>query len=131
MSNKEKFNTENFKAQFKKPVEYTGTGSSGGSCQYVAKLLLHPVKDGRHRLLWLVLAPYAITVLKLNRDNAIWLVRTYLEWCGELAPCEDVLSLVEQYVDYAATQDLHPPRLDTLQQGDPELFETVQEAIKE
>ena len=127
MSDLDKFNTENFKAQFKKEGEYTGSGDFG-SYEYIAKLLLCTVSDGRNRLLWLVLAPYAVSILKLNRDGAVALVTEYMQACHELNPCQEVLNKVEQYVDYAAQMGLKPPHLKTLQQNDPELFEIVQQA---
>lgn len=135
MIDKAKFNTENFKAQFKKEGKYTGEvyegGSMGGGYGYIAQLLLHPVTDGRNRILWLILAPYAVTILKLDREKAIALVREYLEACNELNPCQSVLDKVEQYVDNAANVEngLKPPHLDTLQQSDPELYDIVMGAI--
>jgi hypothetical protein len=133
MSNLDKFNTANFKAQFHTEGEYTGSGDMGGSYEYIAKLLLNPVSDGRNRLLWLVLAPYAVSILKLDREKAIDLVTEYIKACHELKPCQDVIDKVEQYVDNAANVEngLKPPHLDTLQQSDPELYEIVQEAIRE
>lgn len=133
MSNLDKFNTANFKAQFHKEFEQTEGESVGGSYEYIARLLLHPVTDGRNRLLWLVLAPYAVSILRLEREKAIDLVREYLEACHELNPCQDVLDKVEQYVDNAANVEngLKPPKLETLQESDPELFEIVQQAISE
>ena len=129
MIDKEKFNTENFKAQFHKEGEYTGSGDMGGSYEYVAKLLLHPVTDCRNRILWLILAPYAVSILKLNREGAIGIVTQYMEACNELKPCQDVIDKVEQYVDYAAQMELKPPHIDTLQKNDPELFDIVMGAI--
>ena len=38
---------------------------------YVEDLLAHPVSDGRHRLVWLVLAPYLVNVKKLDEETAI------------------------------------------------------------
>lgn len=127
------YNTENFKAQFRRESETReGGGEQGntsGSYEFIAKLLLHPVEDGRHRLLWLVLAPYAVSVLKLNRENAILLVTAYLEECNKLNPCYDVLSTIEQYVDYAASIDLRPPKLETIRDSDPDMAEIIEGAI--
>ena len=129
------FNTETFKAQFKKEREVLplseGKSNAGGSYEFIARLLLHPVSDGRHRLLWLVLAPYAVTILKLPRDSAVDLVRKYLEECDKLKPCSDVLDIVETYVDYAAQIDLHPPKLDTIRETDPDMAEIIEKAIEQ
>ena len=127
------FNTENFKAQFHKIVD-VGKGSSSGSSEgytYIAKLLLNPVTDGRNRLLWLVLAPYAISILKMDRDSAIDMITKYLKACDELKPCPKVLGLVEQYVDYVPTIEggLKPPKQETLMANDPDLWAIIQRAI--
>jgi len=129
-----KFNTETFKAQFKKEREYRpseGQGNSSGSYQFIARLLLHPVSDGRHRLLWLVLAPYAVTILKLNRESAIFLVMTYMEACDALNPCSEVLGMVEQYIEYSSQIDLHPSKLETIRASDPDMAEIIERAIEE
>lgn len=127
------FNTEHFKAQFKKERELKplqeGGNKAGGSYEFIARLLLHPVSDGRHRLLWLVLAPYAVSILKMPRDDAIDLVRKYLEECDKLKPCSDVINMVEQYIDYAAQVDLKPPKLVTIEDTDPDLFAVIMGAI--
>ena len=126
-----KFNTELFKAQFQKERETRsdGEGNTSGSYEFIAKLLLHPVEDGRHRLLWFVLAPYAVSILKLGREAAIALVTAYLEECNKLNPCYDVLSTIEQYVDYAASIDLRPPKLETIRDSDPDMAEIIEGAI--
>ncbi len=130
------FNTEIFKAQFHKEVESGKSSSSGGSSEgytYIAKLLLTPVTDGRNRLLWLVLAPYAISILKMNRESAIDMITKYFKACDELSPCPKVLSLVEQYVDYVPTIEggLKPPKQETLMTNDPDLWAIVSRAIGE
>lgn len=128
MSN-DPFNTENFKAQFQKKVEFGEGNGVGGDYTYIAKLLLSPVTDGRHRLLWLVLAPYAVSILKRDRESAIELITKYLEECDGLKPCPDVLIKVEQYVDYAANIELRPPREETLKKNDPDLWAIIERVI--
>ena len=130
------FNTEIFKAQFHKVVDAGKSSNSSGSSEgytYIAKLLLVPVTDGRNRLLWLVLAPYAVNILKMNREGAIDLITEYLKGCDELKPCPKVLGLVEQYVDYATTIEggLKPPKQETLMANDPDLWAIVARAIQE
>ena len=85
-----KFNVENFKKQFEKKVEYSGNLCNGEGYQYIAKLLLRPVKDGRHRILWLVIAPYVANILKLTREQALNAVESYLKLCNELQPTDTI-----------------------------------------
>ena len=127
------YNTENFKAQFKKEARAnTESGESvAGSYEFIAKLLCHPISDGRVRMLWLVLAPYAVTILKQSRENAIFMVKTYIEECDKLKPCPKAISLVEQFVDYAAQIDLKPPKLVTIEANDPDLWVIITKAIQE
>ena len=42
---------------------------------YIEELLKHPVSDGRHRLTWLVLAPYMINVKNLEENEAVERIR--------------------------------------------------------
>jgi hypothetical protein len=125
-----KFNVENFKKQFEKKVEYSGNLCNGEGYQYIAKLLLRPVKDGRHRILWLVIAPYVANILKLTREQALNAVQSYLKLCNELQPTDTIESIV-YYVDYAKQQGLKPPHLDRIKDTDPDLWAIIVGAIGE
>lgn len=59
------------------------------------------------------------------------MVRTYFAACHELKPCEDVLTKVEQYVDNAANVEngLKPPKLETIRQNDPDLYDIIVKTI--
>lgn len=103
--------------------------SVGSDYGYIARLILsNPVIDGRHRLVWLVLAPYAINVLKLSKEDAIELVGGYLQMCNEAKPTTAINSS-EYYVTRAIITGLMPPKLETLQRTDSELYQIVTEAL--
>jgi hypothetical protein len=124
------FDVENFK-RLNKPKATSVAGSFSnniGGYEYIDQLLLHPVKDGRHRLLWLVLAPYTVNVMKLERDTAVAMIEEYLGECCELEQ-SDVIGLVGYYVDRSITEGLMPPHLDTIEATDPDLFQTIIETI--
>jgi hypothetical protein len=131
---KKRYNVETFMAQFKKEqTEFSPSMGSGDptAYAYIVKLLMKPVRDGRHRLLWLVIAPYFVTILKQSREDAIKYTTEYFETCNDLAPCSDVLSSVSEFVDHAITEGLYPPHLETLEESDPDLFQIIIEATKE
>ena len=131
---KKQYNVETFMAQFKKAETERSPSLPGGdptTYAYIPKLLMHPVKDGRMRLLWLVLAPYFITVLKVGMDKAIEYCHEYLERCNELEPCGKALNSVYEQVDHARIARLMPPRLETLEQSDPDLYEVIRLAIQD
>ena len=54
-------------------IQYVPTPKprTGKGYEYVEELLKHPVSDGRHRLIWLVLAPYLVNVKKVDDEEAV------------------------------------------------------------
>lgn len=46
--------------------------------EYVKRLLEHPITDGRHRVIWLILAPYFTTVRGMDEAAAIDAVLSYI-----------------------------------------------------
>jgi hypothetical protein len=96
---------------------------------YIAKLILgNPVLDGRHRLVWLVLAPYAVNVLKLNKEDASELIVDYMIECNEMKPTT-AGDTVDYYVSRAIINGLMPPKLETLKKNDSELYQIISEAL--
>ena len=82
---------------------------------WIERLLEKPVDDGRHRLLWLVIAPYLVNVKGFPIDEAIRQAYNYLLKCSEIRPIrEDLRKLAEYYVNYAARTGLKPVSLQTL-----------------
>lgn len=131
---KKQYNVETFMAQFKKADTERSPSLPGGdptTYAYIPKLLMHPVKDGRIRLLWLVIAPYFVTVLKQPSEKAEEYCREYLERCDKLEPCGKALNSVYDMVDHARIANLMPPRLETLEQSDPDLYEVIRLAIQD
>jgi Primase X len=52
--------------------------SSRGQYQYVERLLQRKITDGRHRVIWLILAPYFVTVKGMDEGSAIEAVLSYI-----------------------------------------------------
>lgn len=86
---------------------------------YVDGLLEHPVSDGRHRLVWLVLAPYLVNVKKLEEAEAIERIRAFVSVAGETA---DMKRFVEYNVRRARRNGLLPPTYSTLRREHPDLY---------
>jgi len=86
---------------------------------YVEGLLEHPVSDGRHRLVWMVLAPYLVNVKKLEEAEAIEKIRAFVSVAGETA---DMRRFVEYNVKRARRNGLLPPTLSTLKGEHPDLY---------
>jgi hypothetical protein len=70
---------------------------------YVDGLLEHPVSDGRHRLVWMVLAPYLVNVKRLEEAEAIEKIRAFVSVAGETA---DMRRFVEYNVRRARRTSL-------------------------
>ena len=86
---------------------------------YVEDLIAHPVTDGRHRLTWLVLAPYLVNVKKLDDETAIERIRTFVQAAGESS---SMRRFIEYNVKRARRNGLLPPTLSTLKREHPDIF---------
>jgi hypothetical protein len=86
---------------------------------YVEDLLAHPVSDGRHRLTWLVLAPYLVNVKKLDDEQAIEKIRAFVAAAGETSAMR---RFVEYNVRRARRNGLLPPTFSTLKAEHPDIY---------
>lgn len=98
------------------PVQGQRTGKG---YLYVEGLLNHPVADGRHRLVWLVLAPYLVNVKKLDDEAAIEKIRAFTSVSGDT---HDMRRFVEYNVRRARRNGLLPPTITTLKAEHQDLY---------
>jgi hypothetical protein len=98
---------------------------------YIAYLLQHPIPDGRHRTLWLILAPYLVNVLKLSEESACDILDKYYEMCNAYSPTTINYGLISYFVNYAKVSGLWPPRLETLKGTEPQLYEIISGVLNE
>ena len=98
------------------PVQRAKTGKS---YLYVEDLLKHPVSDGRHRLVWLVLAPYLVNVKKVEDEEAIEKIRAFVAVAGETSGLK---RFVEYNVRRARRNGLMPPTFSTLKTEHPDIY---------
>ncbi|HMD78410.1 MAG TPA: DNA primase noncatalytic subunit PriX [Nitrososphaerales archaeon] len=92
---------------------------AGKGYEYVEELLKHPVSDGRHRMVWLVLAPYLVNVKKVDDEVAIEKIREFVSVAGET---RDLKRFVEYNVKRARRNGLLPPTYSTLKQEHPDVY---------
>jgi hypothetical protein len=97
----------------------TQRAKSGAGYVYVDELLKHPVSDGRHRLVWLVLAPYLVNVKKLENEEAIDRIRAFVAVAGET---RDMRRFIEYNVRRARRNGLMPPTFSTLKSEHPDIY---------
>jgi hypothetical protein len=86
---------------------------------YVEDLLAHPVADGRHRLTWLVLAPYLVNVKKLDDEAAIEKIRAFVAAAGETSAMR---RFIEYNVRRARRNGLLPPTFSRLKTEHPDVY---------
>lgn len=86
---------------------------------YVETLLEHPVSDGRHRITWLILAPYLVNVKKLDDEEAIDRIRKFVAAAGETSALR---RFVEYNVRRARRNGLLPPTFSTLKAEHPDIY---------
>jgi len=85
---------------------------------YVEELLRHPVSDGRHRLIWLVLAPYLVNVKKMEDEEAIEKIRAFVSVAGETS---NLKRFAEYNVRRARRNGLLPPTFSNLKTEHPDI----------
>jgi hypothetical protein len=101
--------------------------------RWIERLIESPIDDGRHRVLWFILAPYLVNVKGLSLEEAEQIALDYLTKCSRIKPIEgDLNRLVKYYVEYAARTGLKPPSLKTLRTKTEyeDLYKIISEAIK-
>ena len=86
---------------------------------YVETLLEHPVSDGRHRITWLILAPYLVNVKKLDDADAIERIRRFVAAAGETSAMR---RFIEYNVRRARRNGLLPPTFSTLKTEHPDIY---------
>lgn len=96
--------------------------------RWVEKLLAKPVADGRHRIIWLVLAPYLINVKKLSRLEAIATITEYIDRCKNIKDT-DAEKTIEGFVDHAISAKLNPISLKHIKDQYPALHWLIIDAI--
>jgi Primase X len=93
---------------------------------YVEDLLRHPVSDGRHRLVWLVLAPYLVNVKKVEDQEAIDRIRAFVAAGGETSAMR---RFVEYNVRRAKRNGLLPPTFATLKAEHPDIYQLLPKEV--
>ena len=100
---------------------------SGKGYLYIEELLKHPVSDGRHRLVWLVLAPYFVNVKQVGEAEAIEAIRAFVVSGGSLTT--DMKRFIEYNVRRSKRSGLMPPTLNKLKAEHPDLYQLLPKGI--
>ena len=93
---------------------------------YIEELLKHPVADGRHRLTWLVLAPYMVNVKNLEEAEAVERIRAFVAARGETSSMK---RFIEYNVKRAKRNGLMPPTLSKLKTEHPDIYSLLPREI--
>ncbi len=99
---------------------------SGKGYLYVEDLMKHPVSDGRHRLVWLVLAPYLVNVKQLDDEQAVDKIRAFVAFAGETG---QMRRFVEYNVRRARRNGLLPPTFSKLRAEHPDVFSLLPKEV--
>ena len=85
--------------------------------KWIEKLMENPVDDGRHRLLWLVIAPYLVNVKKLSFEEAYEEAKRYFQECDRVKRLTRRFDHeIRYYLQYAARKNLRPLSLRSLRE---------------
>jgi hypothetical protein len=101
---------------------------SSRSYSYVDELLKHPVADGRHRFVWLVLSPFLVNIKKLEDEEAVDRIRSFVAVGGET---HSMKRFIEYNVRRAKRNGLLPPTLRTLKTEHPDLYALLPKEVVE
>lgn len=93
---------------------------------YIEDLLKNPVSDGRHRLTWLVLAPYMVNVKNLEEGDAVDRIRAFVAARGETSSMK---RFIEYNVKRAKRNGLMPPTLSKLRAEHPDVYSLLPREI--
>lgn len=93
---------------------------------YVEDLLKHPTTDGRHRLVWLVLAPYMVNVKNLESEEAVERIRAFVAVGGET---QEMKRFIEYNVRRAKRNGLVPPTLTTMKREHPDVYSLMPKEV--
>ena len=95
---------------------------------YVEELIKCPVSDGRHRLTWLVLAPYLVNVKRVDEGEAVEIIRNFVAGAGET---RSMKRFIEYNVKRSKRNGLLPPTLGTLKRQHPDLYSLLPKEVIE
>ena len=98
-----------------------------GRFDYIEKVLQATIQDGRHRILWLVLPPYLVNVKHMTEDEALEVIKTYMEKVGWREPRAE--RVIRYNVRRAKRIGLMPPTLERLKQTHPDLYRIIIDSI--
>jgi hypothetical protein len=119
-------------ASEQRPKTRRKKATGGTAYAWVEGLLRKAIADGRHRVLWHVLAPYLINVRRLGEHEAEDVLREYFDRCGAVKSLEPSRSQffrdIHNYVRVAMRDGYPPWRLETIERKDPQLFAIIKEA---
>ncbi|MEM2914205.1 MAG: DNA primase noncatalytic subunit PriX [Candidatus Bathyarchaeia archaeon] len=94
--------------------------------EWIENLLNKLIDDGRHRILWLIIAPYLVNVKGLSIEDAERVALEYLERCNKVKKIEGNLrGLARYYVRYAMDRRLKPLSLSKLREDHLELHKII------
>lgn len=108
-------------------VELTARGDSHPDYTYIRKLLLHPVSDGRHRLVRFVLAPFFSNVVGLDSQEGCRIIGAWLSACEKLHPTTIRQTLSHDYA-YAKAKHYMPRSLSSIKKHDSDLYVIISNA---
>jgi len=93
-----------------------------GQYLYIQKLLEHPIKDGRHRVIWLILAPYFTNVKGMDEASATDAILAYI---GD----SKYKQFIKSNVRRAIKSRLLPPSEQTIRSRHPDILHVLPKEV--
>jgi hypothetical protein len=92
---------------------------------WIETLLQIPISDHRKYALWRIVAPYLINIRKLSHEDAIRIIREWLDKCDKLRPLVSVNDRIKSNLNVAARVGYLPISFSDLKTENRELADLI------
>ena len=113
----------------KYPVRYESKNHNH-KIRYIETLLQIPISDHRKYALWRIVAPYLINIRKLSQEDAVGIIREWLNKCDKLKPLVGVNDRIKPNLSAASRVGYLPVGFSDLKIENGELAEVISSQIK-
>jgi hypothetical protein len=98
--------------------------------RWIETLLQIPIPDNRKYALWRIVAPYLINVRKLSHEDALSIIKEWLDKCEKLRPLVDVNNRIKPTLSAAVRKGYLPISFSDLKIENRQLAELIPHQIK-
>ncbi|HSF51975.1 MAG TPA: DNA primase noncatalytic subunit PriX [Nitrososphaeraceae archaeon] len=96
--------------------------------EWIEKILLHPIEDGRKKVVSLILAPYLILVKKLSYEESFQIINKWLKKCDLLRKLDfNVRTVINTALATAYKKQILPMSIITMKTNYKDLYFLIEQ----